>query len=83
MNIRLGQPVLGDLYTTFAEAIEGSGRAITSYFSHDTMLQMAFVAAGLYKDDFTLVGDTMVPDRLWRTSYFAAFSTNLIAVLNR
>ncbi|CAG9125760.1 unnamed protein product [Plutella xylostella] len=83
LNPRLGRPVIKDLLDTFTAAADGAPRRVTAYFSHDTMLQMAFAALGLYKDEFTLVGDSMVPERQYRTSYIAAFSTNILAVLHR
>ncbi|XP_059061485.1 multiple inositol polyphosphate phosphatase 1-like [Achroia grisella] len=83
VNERLGGPVIKDLYDNFEAVVQGGGKKIISYFTHDTMLQMAFSALGLYKDDFVIQGARRVPDRKWKTSFIASFSVNLIAVLNR
>ncbi|XP_052758192.1 multiple inositol polyphosphate phosphatase 1-like [Galleria mellonella] len=83
VNVRLGGPVLKDMFDNFEAVVQGGGRKIVSYFTHDTMLEMTFSALGLYKDDFVLEGIRRQPNRKWRTSYISSFSVNIIAVLNR
>ncbi|CAK1579913.1 unnamed protein product [Parnassius mnemosyne] len=82
VNLNLGGPVLKDLYENFEAAVNGSGRNVVSYFTHDTMLEMTFCALGLFKDDAPIRGAERNPDRLWKTSFISSFSVNLIAVLN-
>lgn len=71
-----------DLYDTFQAATNGSSRKITSYFTHDTMLDLAYCALGLYKDKTPLLGTDINNDRLWKTTN-VAFASNLMFVLNR
>lgn len=83
VNENLGRLPLKDLYDTFLSTVEGGGRKVTGYFTHDTMMEMVFCALGLYKDDPPLQALLMDGERSWRTSYIGAFSVNLVAVLNR
>lgn len=83
VNVNLGHLPMKNLYESFEAAVEGRGKKITSYFSHDTMMEMVWCALGIYKDDFELQGGRRELNRLWRTSYIGAFSVNLIAVLNK
>ncbi|XP_045773218.1 multiple inositol polyphosphate phosphatase 1-like [Maniola jurtina] len=98
VNSYLGALPLKDLYENFVNAIEGK-KTLVSYFTHDTMLDMVFCALGLYKDPKPLQGsagikwikkeenddsqDTDPMSRMWRTSEFAPFASNFIAVLSR
>ncbi|CAG5038274.1 unnamed protein product [Parnassius apollo] len=82
VNVHLGGPVLTDLYENLEAAANGSGRNVVSYFTHDTMMEMTFCALGLFKDDAPIRASERNPDRLWKTSFIASFSSNLIAVLN-
>ncbi|CAH2048276.1 unnamed protein product, partial [Iphiclides podalirius] len=82
VNVNLGGPVLKDLYESFDAVINGAGRNVVSYFTHDTMLEMAFCAMGLFKDAAAIRGSVRNPNRLWKTSQIASFSVNFIAVLN-
>lgn len=82
MNAHLGSLPLKDLYDTFQAATNGSSRKITSYFSHDTMLDMVYTALGLFKDKTFLLGNDIKHDRLWKTTN-VAFASNLMFVLNR
>ncbi|KAI5639130.1 histidine phosphatase superfamily (branch 2) domain-containing protein [Phthorimaea operculella] len=83
VNVRLGAPPLKDLLESFEAAVQGQGKKVTSYFSHDTMMEMVWCALGLYKDEEPLRGAERRDDRLWRSSYMGAKSINLMAVLNR
>ncbi|KAJ0176849.1 hypothetical protein K1T71_008028 [Dendrolimus kikuchii] len=82
VNVQLGGLPLKDLYEVMEAAVQGSGRKITSYYTHDTMLEMVYCALDLYKDQQQLQGSIRNTNRLWRTSYIGAFSVNFIAVLN-
>lgn len=79
----LGALPLRDLYENLQAAVQGQGRKVTSYFSHDTMMEMVWCALGLFKDQDMLVGNKWSEDRLWRSSFVGALSSNLIVVLNR
>ncbi|XP_061383607.1 multiple inositol polyphosphate phosphatase 1-like [Danaus plexippus] len=83
INADLGTLPLRDLFENFELVTRGEGKNIVSYFTHDTMMEMMFCALGLYKDKSVIKGSSRNPDRLWRTSYIASFSTNFIAVLHR
>ncbi|KOB66528.1 putative multiple inositol polyphosphate phosphatase [Operophtera brumata] len=83
VNVNLGGPALKDLYENFEAAVQGHGRKVTSYFTHDTMLEMVWCALGIFKDPNQLQASFRNPGRVWRTSSIGAFSVNLIAVLNR
>ncbi|XP_053609464.1 multiple inositol polyphosphate phosphatase 1-like [Plodia interpunctella] len=82
VNGNLGGIVVKDLYDNFASIVNGTGRSWVSYFTHDTMLEMAYCALGLFKDNFIIEGSYRNPNRLWKTSNIACFSVNIIAVLN-
>ncbi|CAB3236528.1 unnamed protein product [Arctia plantaginis] len=82
VNVNLGKPPLKDLYENFKSAVNGKGRKVTSYFTHDTMMEMTLSALGVYKDEAPLQSTVRNADRIWRTSFIGAFSSNLIAVLN-
>ncbi|KAJ8721824.1 hypothetical protein PYW08_004226 [Mythimna loreyi] len=79
----LGRLAMKDLYESFMAFLEGGGRKISGHFTHDTMMEMVYCALGLYKEDAPLQAMNMDPHRAWRTSYIGAFSSNIIAVLNR
>lgn len=81
--MNLGKQPLKDLYENFELAVNGKGKKVISYFSHDTMMEMTFSALGVYKDDEPLQSNIRKADRIWRSSFIGAFSSNLIAVLNR
>ncbi|XP_013194464.1 multiple inositol polyphosphate phosphatase 1 [Amyelois transitella] len=83
VNVNLGSTVVKNLYDNFAAVVNGTGLSWVSYFTHDTMLEMAYCALGLYKDDFVLEGNYRNPNRKWQTSNIACFSVNIVAVLNR
>lgn len=72
-----------DLYENFEAVVNGNGKNVVSYFTHDTMLEMVFCAMGIFKDDYIIEGATRNINRLWRTSFISSFSVNFIAVLNR
>ncbi|XP_045498360.1 multiple inositol polyphosphate phosphatase 1-like [Colias croceus] len=83
MNANLGRPVLKDLYETFDAAVSGAGKKIVSYFAHDTLMEMVYCALGMYKDAEGITAQVRNPNRMWRTTYIAPFSANIMAVLNR
>ncbi|KAM3962684.1 multiple inositol polyphosphate phosphatase 1 [Aphomia sociella] len=83
VNTKLGGPVLKDLYDNFEAAVNGRGRDIVSYFTHDTMIEMAICSMGIFKDDFKLEATNRVANRKWMTSYISPFSVNIMAILNR
>ncbi|KPI99348.1 Multiple inositol polyphosphate phosphatase 1 [Papilio xuthus] len=78
----IGENLVKNLYENFEAAVNGTGKNIVSYFSHDTMMEMVYCALGLFKDDAPIRGAVRNPDRLWKTSFIAPFSVNIIAVLN-
>ncbi|XP_073957030.1 multiple inositol polyphosphate phosphatase 1-like [Choristoneura fumiferana] len=80
---RLAGPLLKDLRERFQAAVRGEGKKVVSYFSHNAMTEMTFIALGLYRDNFAILGSQRNTNRLWRTSFIAAFATNLMVVLNR
>ncbi|XP_047029846.1 multiple inositol polyphosphate phosphatase 1-like [Helicoverpa zea] len=82
VNENLGRLPLKDLYDNFLDVVQGKGRKLNAYFTHDTMMEMVFCALGLYKEDPPIQALLMDPERVWRTSYIGAFSGNLMAVLN-
>lgn len=83
VNVKLGEMPAKDLYKNFEAAISGNSKNIVSYFTHDGMMEMFFCALGLFKDDEPITSEFRNVNRQWRTSHFAAFTTNFIAVLNR
>lgn len=82
VNEHLGALPLKDLYDNFETSVNNQTRKFVSYFTHDTMLEMAFCAMGAFKDA-TIEGSYRDPNRLWKTSLIGAFSVNIIAVLNK
>ncbi|XP_050675841.1 multiple inositol polyphosphate phosphatase 1-like [Leptidea sinapis] len=83
INAKLGHFVLRDMYENFAASVQGEGRNLVSYFAHDTLMEMTFCALGLFRDPEGIAAAVRNPNRQWRTSLIAPFSTNIMAVLNR
>ncbi|XP_039753674.1 multiple inositol polyphosphate phosphatase 1-like isoform X2 [Pararge aegeria] len=83
INVKLGGLPLKDLYENFVNATEGDKKTLVSYFTHDTMMEMVYCALGLYKDPEPPRGFTRDANRLWRTTQFSAFASNLMAILTR
>ncbi|CAH2255057.1 jg7222 [Pararge aegeria aegeria] len=83
INVKLGALPLKDLYENFVNATEGDKKTLVSYFTHDTMMEMVYCALGLYKDPEPPRGFTRDANRLWRTTQFSAFASNLMAILTR
>ncbi|XP_063363903.1 multiple inositol polyphosphate phosphatase 1-like [Cydia amplana] len=83
VNQRLAGPLLKDLRERMQAAARDEGHKLVSYFSHNAMTEMAFVALGLFRDAAPAAGATRDPARNWRTSFIAAFSTNMMVILNR
>ncbi|CAH0398511.1 unnamed protein product [Chilo suppressalis] len=82
ISVSLGGPAVKDLYESMEASIQGNGKNLIAYFSHDTMIEMTACAMGLFKDN-ELFGATRNPERLWRSSVVGAFAANIMAVLNR
>lgn len=82
VNVDLGGPVVKDLYERMEASVQERGKKVIAYFTHDTMIEMALCAMGLFKDDYVLQGDERNVSRLWRTSQIGAFSANIMAVLS-
>ncbi|XP_063544383.1 multiple inositol polyphosphate phosphatase 1-like [Cydia strobilella] len=83
VNPRLAGPLLKDLRERMQAAAREEGHKLVSYFSHNAMMEMTFVALGLFRDAAPVLGARRDPAREWRTSLIGAFSTNMIVVLNR
>ncbi|XP_026740044.1 multiple inositol polyphosphate phosphatase 1-like [Trichoplusia ni] len=83
MNELFGQITLSDLLRSFQNVKSGGGKKISTYITHTTMIDMVYTALKLFKDDAPLTAARMKPDRKWRSSKLAVFSTNLMVVLNR
>ncbi|XP_063383544.1 multiple inositol polyphosphate phosphatase 1-like [Cydia fagiglandana] len=83
VNQRMAGPLFKDLRERMQAAARGEGHKLVSYFSHSAMTEMAFVAFGLFRDATAAIGARRDPARKWRTSFIAAFSTNMMVVLNR
>lgn len=83
MNELLGRITLADLLKSFQVAKSGNGKKIISYVTHATMMDMVYTALNLFKDDAPLTGAQRNPNRKWRSSKLAVFSSNLMAVLNK
>ncbi|KAJ8732796.1 hypothetical protein PYW07_015395 [Mythimna separata] len=83
MNELFGQIALTDLLKSFQDSKTGKGKKITAYSTHATMMDMVYTALKLFKDDAPLTGAFRKPDRKWRSSKLAVFSSNLMVVLNK
>lgn len=82
-NELFGQICLTDLLKSFQDAKTGKGKKITAYVTHATMMDMVYTALKLFKDDTPLSSSRRIPNRKWRSSQLAVFSSNLMAVLNK
>ncbi|KAJ8732797.1 hypothetical protein PYW07_015396 [Mythimna separata] len=82
-NELIGQITLTDLLKSFQDSKTGKGKKITAYFTHATMMDMVYTALKLFKDDEPPTGAFRKPDRKWRSSKLAVFSSNLMVVLNK
>ncbi|KAJ8732798.1 hypothetical protein PYW07_015397 [Mythimna separata] len=83
INERFGEIALADLLKSFQDSKTGEGKKITAYITHATMMDMVYTALKLFKDDEPLTAEFRNPDRKWRSSKQAIFSSNLMAVLNK
>ncbi|CAH0728799.1 unnamed protein product, partial [Brenthis ino] len=83
INHYFGQVVLADLYQIFSNAKKGEVKKLTAYFTHATVMDMAYTALGWYNDKMPLTSAFRDPNRKWRSSKLSVFAGNLIAVLHR
>ncbi|XP_068630681.1 multiple inositol polyphosphate phosphatase 1-like [Battus philenor] len=83
INKVFGQIPLTNLLESFRLVKNGTGKVLTMYFTHATMMDMVYAALGLFKDEVPLKADKRNPERKWRSSKVSAFASNLIATLNR
>ncbi|KAJ0179835.1 hypothetical protein K1T71_004426 [Dendrolimus kikuchii] len=83
INEILGRIPLTDLLESFRDAKAEKGQKIKAYFTDATTVNMAITALNLFKDVKPLSGKEKDPARQWKTSRLSAFSSNLMAVLNR
>ncbi|KAJ8731982.1 hypothetical protein PYW08_014712 [Mythimna loreyi] len=83
INELFGQIALTDLLKSFQDSKAGNGKKITAYVTHATMMDMVWCALKLFKDDAPLTSAFSKPDRKWRSSKLAIFSSNLIVELNK
>ncbi|XP_028177746.1 multiple inositol polyphosphate phosphatase 1-like [Ostrinia furnacalis] len=83
INQKLAGPALGELLEQFESSVQHSTKSFTSYFSHDSMIQMMYSALGLFRDYPEISGFERLPDRKWRTSYMTPFAANFASVLHK
>lgn len=83
VNKIFGRIPLTDLLETFIKAKNGNGKQFTLYFTHATMMDMVYVALGLFKDEVPLTAEFRNDTRKWRSSKSSAFASNLMVTLNR
>ncbi|XP_075971143.1 multiple inositol polyphosphate phosphatase 1-like [Anticarsia gemmatalis] len=83
MNKLFGEIAMAELLKSFRNVKEGNGKKIEAYITRASTMEMVYAALGLFKDASPLPGNARKSDRKWRTSKFAGFASNLIAVLNK
>ncbi|KAG6446408.1 hypothetical protein O3G_MSEX004399 [Manduca sexta] len=83
MSKQLGDFPLAELLKNFQQVKEGQGKKFVGYFTNPIMTEMACTTLNLYKDESPLTAAKRDPNRNWRSSVLATYSSNLLAVMNR
>lgn len=82
-NELLGRLPVVDLLQTFYDVTKEGEKTFVAHFTDTATMNTVCTALGLFKDEIPLSVTKKNAKRKWRNSKISAFSTNLIAVLNK